>query len=180
MKNKAFLDTNFFINMIDPSKPYHKNANDYFEAFLLNQIELYTSTIVIAEYCVKGEVTELPLKYLKIMSFDYPSAITTGKIAKFIFDNKANLNLATRKIIPNDTKLLSQAENLNIDCFISNDNDCHRMHNLLRKNNLIHYEYFDIAVQCNINFGFLPNISTKDVVLDEFFKLLKKTNKNNP
>lgn len=177
IKNKAFLDTNFFINMIDPSKPFHKNANDYFEVFLVNQVELYTSTIVIAEYCVKGSIEDLPLENIKLMSFDYKSSIETGKIAKFIFQNKKTLDLNQRNIIPNDTKLISQANVLNVDCFVSNDTGCEKIHSLLKRNNEIDFEFFNISQTCSQYFGALPNIPIKDLILDDFFNCLKKSKK---
>ncbi len=71
---KSFLDTNFFVSLIDSNRLYHKNANDYFESFLINNIQLYTSSIVIAEFCVKQDISLLPLKNLKIMSFDLRDA----------------------------------------------------------------------------------------------------------
>lgn len=177
MKNKAFLDTNFLINLIDPNKPFHKNANDYFEAFLVNQVELHTSTIVIAEYCVMGDIDDLPIENIKVHSFDFRTSLETGKIAKFIFKNKGSLNLGSRLIIPNDTKIITQANILNVDCFISNDTELRKIFNLLKSNNLVNFEFFNIDTSFNESFGFLPDVPVKDLGLDDFFNSLRKSKK---
>ena len=63
------------------------------------------STISIAEYCVGGDVHELPLRNLQIVPFNLDHAKKTGEFAKIVFLNKSKLKLKERNIIPNDTKL---------------------------------------------------------------------------
>jgi len=65
------------------------------------------STISIAEYCVGGDIHELPLKNLQVVPFNIDHAKRTGEFAKFIFQHKGNLNLKQRNIIPNNTKLFA-------------------------------------------------------------------------
>ena len=60
------------------------------------------STISVAEYCVRGDVHELPLRNLQIIPFNLDHAKRAGEFAKIIFQNKGKLKLNERNIIPND------------------------------------------------------------------------------
>ena len=86
-----------------------KNADGYFRYFLQNEIDMLISTISIAEYCIGGDIHELPLKNLQIVPFNLNHAQRTGEFAKIAFQAKSagTLQLNERKIIPNDTKLFA-------------------------------------------------------------------------
>ena len=65
MSSKAvLLDTSFFLRFLNDADPLFINADDYFRHFLNEDIDMMISTISIAEYCVGGDVHELPLKNL--------------------------------------------------------------------------------------------------------------------
>lgn len=170
--HKAFLDTNFLISLLDSKHMHNKNANDYFEVFLRNGVQLYTSTIAVAEYCVKGQVTDLPLRNLKVMAFDLRDAVETGKFRKLILENKGQLLHLDKKTIPDDTKLLAQAENLGVDCFVSADVGCNKAYTFLKKQNLVYYHFFDLNVQCSTNLGFIPNMPVEEINANDFFHSL--------
>jgi hypothetical protein len=106
----VLLDTSFFLRFLNDSDPLFKNADGYFRYFLQKEITMMISTISIAEYCVGGDVHELPLRNLQIVPFNLNHSKKTGEFAKIVFQNKNNLKLKERKIIPNDTKLFAQAD----------------------------------------------------------------------
>jgi len=112
MKHSVLLDTSFFIRLLNDDDPLHKNSVGYFKYFLKEDYILKISTITIAEYCVIGSVTDLPLKNLQILAFNLDHAIKTGEFAKIIFEeNKISKEkLHPRAIIPNDSKLFAQAD----------------------------------------------------------------------
>ncbi|MCW3109727.1 MAG: hypothetical protein JWQ09_4233 [Segetibacter sp.] len=63
MTHKAvLLDTNFYLRFLNDTDPLFNNADGYFRHFLQREIAMVISTISIAEYCVGGNVHELPLK----------------------------------------------------------------------------------------------------------------------
>ena len=65
MTHKAvLLDTSFFLRFLNDSDPLFENADGYFRYFLQKEITMMISTIIIAEYCVGGDVHELPLRNL--------------------------------------------------------------------------------------------------------------------
>lgn len=111
MTHKAvLLDTSFFLRFLNDNDPLFKNADGYFRYFLEEEIVMMVSTISIAEYCVGGDVHELPLKNLQIVPFNLNHSTRTGEFAKIVFQHKNKLQLKERNIIPNDTKLFAQAD----------------------------------------------------------------------
>lgn len=82
----VLLDTSFCIRLGRPSDPLHQNALDYFQYFLENKVELYLSSIVIAEYSVKGDIADLPLKTMKIIPFDYFDGKTAGEFHSILLN----------------------------------------------------------------------------------------------
>jgi hypothetical protein len=60
----VLLDTSFFIRFLNDSDPLYSNADAYFRYFLQNEITMMISTISIAEYCVGGDIHELPIRNL--------------------------------------------------------------------------------------------------------------------
>lgn len=65
MKHSVLLDTSFFIRLLNDEDSLHQNALNYFKYFLEKEIDLKISTISIAEYCVKGNLSDLPLVNLQ-------------------------------------------------------------------------------------------------------------------
>ncbi|MEX0771697.1 MAG: PIN domain-containing protein [Balneolales bacterium] len=124
MKHSVLLDTSFFIRLLNDEDPLHENAKGYFKYFLENEISLKTSTISIAEYCVGGELLDLPLEKIQIIPFNLDHAQKTGDFAAVIFEaNKIALKkLSPRAIIPNDSKLFAQAHlDRSITHFVTSD-----------------------------------------------------------
>lgn len=103
----VLLDTSFFLRFLNEDSPLFKNADGYFRYFIQQEIAMMVSTISIAEYCVGGDVHELPLRNLQILPFNLDHAKRTGEFARIVFQNKDRLRLNERNIIPNDTKLFA-------------------------------------------------------------------------
>jgi hypothetical protein len=157
MTHKAvLLDTSFFLRFLNDSDPLFNNADKYFRYFLQNDILMMISTISIAEYCVKGDIHELPLKNLQIVPFNFDHAKQAGEFARIIFDNKQKLNLASRNIIPNDTKLFAQADTeVKIEFYLSSDTESQKIYNLLRQINKPKFQFLDLNVPYAETFGIL-------------------------
>ncbi len=105
MKPSVLLDTSFFIRLLNDEDNLHANALSYYRYFLENEIILKISTISIAEYCVKGRLTDLPLKDIQIIPFNLSHAERTGEFAKIIFNENGirGEKITPRAIIPNDS-----------------------------------------------------------------------------
>lgn len=157
MKHSVLLDTSFFIRLLNDEDPLHKNARDYYKYFLEQEIILKVSTISIAEYCVRGEIGDLPLKNLQILPFNLDHARRTGELAKVVFDNKGALQQANpRTIIPNDSKLFAQADiDKSITHFVTSDGRSLEIQKLLKEKVGVKFDVIYINTPHSEVFGIL-------------------------
>lgn len=155
--SSVLLDTSFFIRFLNDEDPLFKNAMEYYKYFLQKEIKMFISTISIAEYCTGGSIDELPLKNLAIIPFNLNHSIKTGEIAKVVFTKKGTLKLNERNIIPNDSKLFSQADiEQNIVYYLSSDTKSIKIYNLLKdENQFLHFNFIDLNIPPNEFFGYL-------------------------
>lgn len=155
--NSVLLDTSFFIWFLNDEDPLFKNAMEYYKYFISKEIKMFISTISIAEYCTGGTIDELPLRNLAILPFNLNHSIKTGEIAKLVFTNKGRLKLKERNIIPNDSKLFSQADvEANIIYYLSSDSESFKIYNLLKdENSQLRFSFIDLNIPPNEYFGYL-------------------------
>jgi len=159
MTHKAvLLDTSFFLRFLNDRDPLFKNADGYFRYFINNNIAMVISTISIAEYCVEGNVHELPLRNLQITPFNLDHSKRAGEFAKIVFEAKKNtkFEVTNRNIIPNDTKLFAQADSeKTIKYYLSSDKESLKIYNLIKKNLSLNFHFIDLTVPYNETFGLL-------------------------
>lgn len=154
--NAVLLDTSFFLRFLNDNDPLFKNADEYFRYFLQKEITMMISTISIAEYCVGGEVHELPLRNLQIVPFNLDHAKRTGEFAKIVFQNKGKLKLKERNIIPNDTKLFAQADcEKPVEFYLSSDTESFKIFNLLKEEAAPKFQFIDLNIPYHETFGLL-------------------------
>jgi predicted nucleic acid-binding protein len=119
--NSVLLDTSFCIRLLKKDEPLHQNAIDYFQYFLEQKIELYISTIAIAEYSVKDDPNNLPLKMVKIIPFDFLDGKTAGEFHSILLEQKNKAQDIDRNIVKDDCKLIAQLFNRKIEGYITKD-----------------------------------------------------------
>lgn len=78
----VLLDTSFFLRFLNENDPLFRKADGYFRYFLEKGIVMVISTISIAEYCVGGDVNELPLRNLQILPFNLDHAKEPASLLK--------------------------------------------------------------------------------------------------
>ena len=131
LHKSVLLDTSFFLRFLNEDDPLFKNSDEFYRYFIQKEIRMAISTISIAEYCVRGSIDELPLKNLQVIPFNISHAKRTGEFARIVFDNKSGLQVKQRNIIPNDTKLFSQADvEPTIGYYLSSDTESYKIFNL--------------------------------------------------
>ncbi|MEY2343184.1 PIN domain-containing protein [Acidithiobacillus sp. IBUN Pt1247-S3] len=62
MTAAVLLDTSFLISLVDQNRPNHETAVSYYRLMLDQQVPMYFSAIVAAEFAIKQPITDLPLK----------------------------------------------------------------------------------------------------------------------
>lgn len=159
MTHKAvLLDTSFFIRFLNENDPLFNHADGYFRYFLQKEITMMISTISIAEYCVGGDVNELPLRNLQIVPFNLDHSKQAGAFAKIAFNAKRNgkIDVANRNIIPNDTKLFAQADcEKAIEFYLSSDSESLKIYNLLKEANAPKFQFINLNTPHHETFGLL-------------------------
>lgn len=158
MHKAVLLDTSFFLRFLNDNDPLFKNADSYFRFFLQNEIIMKISTISIAEYCVGGNVFELPLRNLQIVPFNLDHSKKAGEFAKITFEAKKQgiLSVNNRNIIPNDTMLFAQADcEKAVEFYLSSDTESNKIFNLLRKKTSPNFQFIDLNTPYSESFGYL-------------------------
>lgn len=152
---KVFLDTSFFIRLYKTDDPDHENAITYWRRFRENDCELYLSTIVAAEFGTGGPIKKLPYKYVIVLPFNLNHAERAAALAQVAFENKKKgaVKLENRIVIPNDTKILAQAEEINADLFIARDDNCEKVYRSMKEEGLLSFDYLDLRTPPNQFFG---------------------------
>lgn len=157
-KRAVLLDTSFFLRFLNENDRLFKNADGYFRYFLQTEIDMLISTISIAEYCIGGDIYELPLKNLQIVPFNLNHAQKTGEFAKIAFQERSNGNFQVneRKIIPNDTKLFAQADSERaVDYYLSSDTESLKVYNAIKIKGVPRFQFIDLNIPHHQVFGLL-------------------------
>jgi hypothetical protein len=145
MADCVLLDTSFFIRFLNFDDPLFENADSYFRYFIENDIAMTISTVSIAEFCVGGNIDELPLASLRILPFNLNHARRTGEFARIVFQSRGKLKLNERNIIPNDTKLFAQADcEKAIKYYLSSDAESLKIYNLLKRETNPDFVFIDL------------------------------------
>ena len=156
MHKGLLLDTSFFLRFLNERDPLFSNADGYYRHFIEQEIPMFISTVSIAEYCVGGELDELPLRSLQIIPFNLMHARRTGELASFVFKNKGRLKLNERNIIPNDTKLFATADiEPTITYYLSSDGESYKIYSLLKELDAPKFQFIDLKHKHTLTFGLL-------------------------
>jgi predicted nucleic acid-binding protein len=119
--NKAgksvMLDTSFLITLLDAKRPHHDDAKQYFKLFVEQSYLIYISSIVVSEYCHKGHIEELPIKYVFLLPFNIPHAV---KCAELDF-KEHRVGGDSRDCAKDDFKILAQTACEGCDFIITDD-----------------------------------------------------------
>uniref|UniRef100_UPI004025DB3D hypothetical protein n=1 Tax=Prevotella sp. TaxID=59823 RepID=UPI004025DB3D len=158
-QNCVLLDTSFFIRLLNEEDPLHNNALGYFRYFLEHDFVIKISTIAIAEYCVRGEVSELPLKNMLIVPFNFDHAQRAGKMIAEVYAEKKRrgATIAPRAIVPNDTKMFAQADvEPDINFYGTADVECKKVYKMIESaEGKLSFDFIDITIPYTTFFGLL-------------------------
>ena len=142
----AMLDTSFLIRLLKEDESLHESAKAYYQYFLQNNFILYVSTVAVAEYCVHGELDQLPFQCVRITPFNLDHAEKAGSYARTLFEAKktGEYSPEQRLIIPNDTKIFAQASSVGALYFVTADTNASKAMTLLAKENGFSVTHVDI------------------------------------
>ena len=134
MNKAVLLDSGFLIRLMNPYEPLHPVAMRYFREFVEQGVQCKVSTIALAEYGVKDDLSHLPLQYLQVLPFHYNHAARAAQLMRTILRVKQERGavIQPRTVIPNDTKMFGQASSeADIQSFVSADSEARKVYDLL-------------------------------------------------
>lgn len=142
----AMLDTSFLIRLLKEDDSLHASARMYYQYFLENNYVLYVSTVAVAEYCVRGELDQLPFECVRVVPFNLDHAEKAGDYAHALYQARDNGHYKPeqRLIIPNDTKLFAQASAIGALYFVTADTKASQAMDILAKENGFSVTHVDI------------------------------------
>jgi hypothetical protein len=114
----ALLDTSFLITLVNQNRPNHSTAAKYYRFMLEQQVPIYFSAIVAAEFAIKQPLSELPIKNFRCLPFNIPHSIESARLWNAIGKRDDGEN---RAVIRDDTKLLGQAAHESISHVVTED-----------------------------------------------------------
>ena len=139
-QNCVLLDTSFFIRLLNEEDPLHENAFGYFRYFLEHDFVIKISTIAIAEYCVRGDVSQ-----------------RAGKMIAEVYAEKKRrgATIAPRAVVPNDTKMFAQADvEPDINFYGTADVECKKVYDMIKvSEGKLSFKFIDITIPYNAFFG---------------------------
>jgi predicted nucleic acid-binding protein len=106
----VLVDTSFVIRLLKPDDPLNANAKSWFRELLDRKVPMFLSTIVIAEWCVKGAFEELPVRNMRVLPFNVDHARRAGPFTGALLKAREQGASEERAVVLNDVKLLAQAE----------------------------------------------------------------------
>ena len=118
-----------------------------------------TSTICLAEYCVRGQLNELPFRNVQVIPFNFGHAETAGAFGRHLYAERKKHPelLKPRPIIINDAKIFAQAEiDPRVNYFVTSDSRCKKIYDRIRKHQRLHFELIDIHRSVQEFLGELP------------------------
>lgn len=144
---RIFVDTNFLSSLLKENDPLKNEALSWISEIKNNnkRPDFYLSTITIAEFCRFGDREAIP-NFFQILPFDDDSAELSSKMANLIFPAKQTLAQYVslpKNIITNDIKIIAHAETIKPDMFLSADKGLESIHNILKNQKLVSYNFFD-------------------------------------
>ena len=118
MTASVLLDTSFLISLVDGRRSNHIIAAQYYRLMLEQQIPMYFSAIVAAEFAVKQSITELPLKNFRSMPFNIPHSNESARLWNALGQRDDGDSRAT---VRDDVKLMAQAAHESIPFIMTED-----------------------------------------------------------
>jgi hypothetical protein len=114
----VLLDTSFLISLVDGKRPNHPTATQYYRMMLEQQIPMFFSAIVAAEFAIKQPITDLPLKNFRCIPFNIPHSTEAARLWNALGKRDGGDD---RAVVRDDIKLMAQAVHESIPFILTED-----------------------------------------------------------
>lgn len=118
MSALVLLDTSFLISLVNAQRPHHPMAVRYYRHLLMDNLPMYFSAIVAAEFGIRQAITDLPLGNFRLLDFN----IAHGKKAAQLWNALGGRDEGdARAVVRDDVKLMAQAGHEDITFILTED-----------------------------------------------------------
>jgi|SRR6218665_2170238 len=118
MSASALLDTSFLISLVNANRPNHAVAVQYYRHMLQNEVPMYFSAIVAAEFGIKQPIADLPLNNFRIIDFNVPHGQKAAELWSALGQRDDG---DARHVVREDVKLIAQASHEDIGFILTED-----------------------------------------------------------
>lgn len=118
MSVSVLLDTSFLISLVSENRPHHTTAMQYYRHLLTNNVPMYFSAIVAAEFGIKQPITDLPLNNFRALDFNVPHGQKAANLWTALGQRDDGDH---RAVVRDDVKLLAQTSHEGIDFILTED-----------------------------------------------------------
>lgn len=118
MTASVLFDTSFLITLVDQNRSNHDTAFKYYRLMLEQQVPMYFSAIVAAEFAIKQPITDLPLKNFRAIPFNIPHGKEAGRLWNLLWARDDSI---PRPVARDDVKLIAQALHESIPFILTED-----------------------------------------------------------
>lgn len=118
MSASVLLDTSFLISLVNAQRLHHSTAVQYYRYLLANNVPMYFSAIVAAEFGIKQAITDLPLGNFRLLDFN----TVHGRQAATLWNALGGRDETdARAVVRDDVKLMAQAAHEDIAFILTED-----------------------------------------------------------
>ncbi|MDD5271300.1 MAG: PIN domain-containing protein [Methylovulum sp.] len=114
----VLLDTSFLISLSDRTRPNHLVASHYYRYLLEQGIPIYFSAIVAAEFAIKEDIADLPLRNFRVLPFNITHSREAARIWNLLVKHDDGDN---RVVVKDDVKIIAQAVHEKIPLILTED-----------------------------------------------------------
>jgi len=118
MTASVLFDTSYLITLVDQNRPHPAVAAKYYRLMLEQQVPMYFSAIVAAEFAIKQPITDLPLKNFRCIPVNIPHSNESARL----WNARGRRDEGdSRSVVRDDMKLLGQAAHESIPFVLTED-----------------------------------------------------------
>ncbi|MBU0676473.1 MAG: hypothetical protein KJ626_00015 [Verrucomicrobia bacterium] len=143
MSRMVVVDTTFLISLVDESREAHEAAKKYYRYFLENGMAMLLPTVVVAEFCVKQPITDLPLRNFRVIPFNFEDAQKCGYLNAH--HSRKDVGVGQRDAVKDDFKIIAQTVVQDAALLITEDGDTLGQYcSYLRERNEINFKVVNL------------------------------------
>lgn len=123
------VDTSALIAFVQPLDPHHDQATAYIEAAIRDDVPLYISSLTLAEFCGRQDLSSIDTNTFIPVGFEAPEGVLSAQFDSHLKRDTGDDRVALKV----DVMLIAHAERLGVSGILTCDADslakyCKRLH----------------------------------------------------